>query len=77
MPMQPESVAAIEAEIATTIADPAVRYWVKSSLRTLGECDPCDAADDAQHVAALITRRADAVMAEALISIAVGLDRGR
>ena len=77
MPMQPESVAAIDAEIATTIADPAVRYWVKSSLRTLGECDPCDAADDAQHVAGLMTRRSDAVMAEALIGIAVGLANRR
>lgn len=77
MPMQPESVAAIDAEIATTIANPAVRYWVRSSLRTLRESDPCDAADDAQHVAALMTRRADAVMAEALIGIAVGLDHRR
>jgi hypothetical protein len=77
MPMQPESVAAIDAEIAATIADPAIRYWVKSSLRTLRVSDPCDAADDAQRVAALITRRADAVMAEALIGIAVGLAHRR
>jgi hypothetical protein len=74
MPMQPESVAAIDAEIATTIVDPAVRYWVRSSLRWLRDCDPCDAADDAQHVPRLMTRRADAVIAEALIGIAVGLD---
>ena len=74
MPMQPESVAAVDAQIAATIADPAVRYWVKSSLRTLWESDPCDAADDAQHVARLMTRRADAVIAEALIGIAIELD---
>lgn len=73
MPRQPETVAAIDAEIAAAIADPAVRYWVRSSLRTLRDCDPCDAADDAQRVAALMTRRADAVMAEALIGIATGL----
>lgn len=74
MPMQPETVAAIDVEIAATIADPAVRYWVKSSLRTLRDCDPCDAADDAQLVAALMARRSDAVMADALIGIAIELD---
>jgi hypothetical protein len=73
MPRQPETVAAIDAEIAAAIADPAVRYWVKSSLRALRDCDPCDAADNAQRVAALMTRRADAVIAEALIGIATGL----
>ena len=77
MPMQPETVTAIDTEIAATIADPAVHYWVKSSLRSLRDCDPCDAADDAQHVARLMTRRADAVIAEALIGIAVGLDHRR
>ena len=73
MPRQPEAVAAIDAEIAAAIADPAVRYWVKSSLQTLQDHDPCDAADDAQQVAALMTRRADAVIAEALIGIATGI----
>jgi hypothetical protein len=56
------SIEVAEARIAVTLADPAVRHWVKDALRSACDRDPVDAAQDAEMVARLLGDRVDAML---------------
>ena len=44
-------------DIVKVLADPSVRYWVKSSINRLLERDPLDACKDADLVARIFKQR--------------------
>lgn len=49
-------------DIVEVLADPCVRYWVKSSINTLLEKDPVKAYQDAALVAEIFKQRLDEIM---------------
>lgn len=52
-------------DIVEVLADPATRYWVKSSINTLLEKDPVKAYQDAALVAEIFKQRCDEVFEKA------------
>jgi hypothetical protein len=51
------------AEVIAIIADPATSYWLRDALVSACGRDPFDAERDAMTLAALLTRRLDAIVA--------------
>lgn len=51
-------------DIVKVLADPSVRYWVKSSINSLLERDPLDACKDADLVARIFKQRWDECVEE-------------
>ena len=58
------SIEVADARIATALADPAVRHWVKDALMAALERDPVDAVKDATFVAQLLGDRVDAMLTD-------------
>lgn len=56
----------IDTIISQVISDPTASSWLRVSLQTALARDPMDAATDAEHLAALLSRRNDAILQEAL-----------
>lgn len=56
---------AIDARIATVLADPAVKTPLKRVLAEFLDRDPVDAVNDAELLVDLLSARADAILAEA------------
>ena len=51
------------AEVLALIANPATSYWLRDALVSACARDPFDAERDAMTLAALLTRRLDAIVA--------------
>ncbi|TVV73646.1 hypothetical protein [Sphingomonas solaris] len=51
------------AEVIAIIADPATSYWLRDAIVSACARDPFDAERDAMTLAALLTRRLDAIVA--------------
>lgn len=51
--------------IAAVLAAPTTSTWLREALATALDRDPCDAAADAEHLAALLGARADALLGRA------------
>lgn len=51
------------AEVIALIADPGTSYWLRDALVSACARDPFDAERDAMTLAALLTRRLDAIVA--------------
>jgi hypothetical protein len=51
------------AEVIAVIANPATSYWLRDALVTACARDPFDAERDAIALAALLTKRLDAIVA--------------
>ena len=51
------------AEVIAIIADPATSYWLRDAIVSACTRDPFDAERDALTLAALLTRRLDAIVA--------------
>lgn len=51
------------AEVIAIIANPATSYWLRDALVSACARDPVDAERDAMTLAALLTRRLDAIVA--------------
>lgn len=49
-------------DIVEVLADPSVRYWVKSAINTLLERDPLDAYKDASLLAEIFKQRVDELL---------------
>lgn len=60
----PQSVnlTSVESEIAAAQNDPAARAWLRQALIACQHIDPIDACHDAEWLAALLIRRADAIL---------------
>lgn len=56
------------AEVIAIIADPATSYWLRDAIVSACARDPFDAERDAMTLAALLTRRLDAIVARHLPS---------
>lgn len=50
-------------ELLAILADPATSYWLRDAIVSSCERDPFDAERDALALAALLTRRLDAIVA--------------
>ena len=51
------------ADIIAVIGDPSATFWLKNALSTALDRDPFDAERDALVLAALLTKRLDALVA--------------
>jgi len=58
-PKSPDDVA----ELVAVLADPATSYWLRDAIVSASARDPFDAERDAMFLAALLTRRVDAIVA--------------
>jgi len=64
-------------EIRQLLQDPGLSDWFKRSLLSSLDRDPVDAAHDAGLLSAVLDRRAQAIGAAALASLAIRDARGR
>lgn len=58
-------------EIRQLLGDPGLSDWFKRALRSALERDPVDAANEADLLAVVLDRRAQAIEAAALASLAI------
>lgn len=54
-----------EAELAAILDDPATSDWLRTSLFTALQRDPCDAVNDAETLSSLLSKRFDKAAAGA------------
>lgn len=64
-----ENAQEVENEIRAVLEDPASSSWLKVALRTALERDPVDAANEAEGLAELLGRRADAMLMRSIAEI--------
>lgn len=58
------SIEVVEARIASVLADPGIRHWLKDALLSAQERDPVDAAQDAALLAQLLGDKVDGLLAD-------------
>ncbi len=61
-------------DIVKVLADPSIRYWVKSAINNLLERDPVDAYKDASLLAQIFKQRMDELLEEAKNGLVFGTD---
>ncbi|RFC61822.1 hypothetical protein DYI37_19235 [Fulvimarina endophytica] len=60
-----ESQAAADAYIEEILASPTCSHWLRVALQSALECDPVDAANDAEALSLILQVRAAAILNEA------------